>query len=161
VTGRRPGAEAVRPCRSTRRGSQGACVGVGSAVRLIFSAALVVLMAPIAIACGGGSAGARSPEEGRAPSKPAAAAAEETAPDPGPASDETQSSAPRCNDETCFPCGAGFCLRGFYCDEGAKGGAACSWLPDCPKGATCDCLKRALRSCACETENGGAHVRCE
>lgn len=125
--------------------------------------ALVVLVAPFVVACGGGGAGAgaRSPEKDLAPSKPANDIGDEPAASTGPTSDETAASAPRYSDETCFPCGTGFCLRGFYCDDGAKGGAACSWLPACPKGASCDCLKRELRSCTCETENGGAHVRCE
>jgi hypothetical protein len=121
----------------------------------------VALVASMVVACGGGT-GVRSPErEAAAPRELAKDEGGETASTARPNSDETAASRPSCNDETCFPCGTGFCLRGFYCDEGAKDGAACSWLPACPKGATCDCLKRALGSCTCETESGGAHVRCE
>src|SRR5688572_12979607 len=51
----------------------------------------------------------------------------------GEEGEESESSAPvsRCADGTCFECGAGLCPKGFYCDEGAPGGAACSWLPEC------------------------------
>ena len=54
------------------------------------------------------------------------------------------------------------CPKGFYCDEQAEGGPACSWLPDCPENADCVCVKAALGSgCSCEEYgDGGPHVTC-
>ena len=70
--------------------------------------------------------------------------------------------APRRDDGSCFECGDGLCPQGFYCDRGASGGPACSWLPDCAKKPTCACLVRALgKSCSCEDSSGGPTVSCE
>jgi len=66
-----------------------------------------------------------------------------------------------CDDGTCSACGRGFCPTGYYCDEKAKGGAACSWLPECADRATCGCVTAALgSSCACEERGGGVYVTC-
>src|SRR5690606_21298991 len=69
---------------------------------------------------------------------------------------------PDCSDGTCFVCGDGMCPMGFYCDEQATGGAACSWLPECAETASCDCVQEVLgSSCSCEVDaSGGPHVSC-
>jgi hypothetical protein len=63
-----------------------------------------------------------------------------------------------CDDGTCTPCGDAQCPVGWYCDESAKGGPACGWLPECPKKATCACVKRVF-SGSCEERNGGLYVK--
>lgn len=66
----------------------------------------------------------------------------------------------QCNDSTCFSCGEGLCPSGFYCD--AQAGPACSWLPECAKEPTCECIRRVLGAgCACEVRAGGPHVDCQ
>jgi hypothetical protein len=82
-------------------------------------------------------------------------------PQPPEAAPESAVSEPTadCSDGTCFQCGAGLCPSGFYCDEGARGGAACSWLPGC---AGCACLRDKLSpQCPCEERSGNAFVRCQ
>lgn len=75
--------------------------------------------------------------------------------DPGP-------TGPDCSDQTCFRCGEGMCPVGFYCDETASGGPACSWLPECAETASCDCVTGVLgSSCNCDEASGGPHVTCE
>jgi hypothetical protein len=65
-----------------------------------------------------------------------------------------------CADETCTPCGEGFCPSGFYCDE-SREPAACSWLPACVEDASCECVKRTLGAgCECESRSGGSFVSC-
>src|SRR5688500_13534287 len=94
----------------------------------------------VAGACGGSTAGttAESAERrsgGRDTSN--GDSADETAETGG-----AEPSAPRrpsCEDSTCFECGSGICMTGFYCDEGAQGGSACSWLPECAGKASCAC----------------------
>jgi hypothetical protein len=111
-------------------------------------------------ACGGSEPEAKAP---------AAEAARSHGASEKPASDATEAKpekkpkpvAQRCADGTCFACGAGYCPIGFYCDESAKGGASCSWLPSCAGKSGCGCLARALASCKCEDAQGGPHVRCE
>ncbi|MEZ4221895.1 MAG: hypothetical protein R3B13_13260 [Polyangiaceae bacterium] len=67
---------------------------------------------------------------------------------------------PACNDEGCFPCGEGLCPKGFYCDQQAPGGPACSWLPECAAEPTCACLSKSLGSeCSCSEKSSG--VYCE
>jgi hypothetical protein len=112
------------------------------------------------VACGSGNSGT-VPLTGRAvPSKHHEEASQEEG-SPGRAAAPPEPPTARCIDGTCFPCGGGYCPNGFYCDENTKGGAACSWLVACAKGATCNCVTRALGSCTCSVEGGGAHVRCE
>ena len=50
------------------------------------------------------------------------------------------------------------CPTGWYCDENAKGGPACGWLPECAKKPTCACVKRVF-SGSCEERNGGLYVK--
>jgi hypothetical protein len=67
-----------------------------------------------------------------------------------------------CADGTCFSCGKSLCLSGWYCDESAKGGAACSWQPECAKSPSCRCLTKVLgEGCSCKDEAGAPHVSCE
>jgi hypothetical protein len=65
---------------------------------------------------------------------------------------------PACDDGTCTLCGDSQCPTGWYCDESAKGGPACGWLPECAKKPTCACLKRVF-SGGCEERNGGLFVK--
>lgn len=62
-----------------------------------------------------------------------------------------------CDDGTCTSCGAGHCPIGWYCDESAKGGPACGWLPECTKKPSCACLKRILGG-SCEERGAGLYV---
>jgi len=120
------------------------------------TAALGLLAAgALAGACGGSGETARVPaEKTTAPVDPSPSTAAESAAEPA-----APPAARQCSDGTCFACGTGYCPTGYFCDEGATGGAACSWLPACGKSA-CACLKRALGGCACDDGEGGAHVRC-
>jgi hypothetical protein len=54
------------------------------------------------------------------------------------------SKGPNCDDGTCSKCGSGICLAGWYCDEKAGGGGACSWLAECADKPTCACVTRVL-----------------
>ncbi len=96
---------------------------------------------------------AREAEESTEPSE----AAEATE----PAAQAESGGAASCSDGSCFECGKGFCMTGFYCDEAAEGGAACSWLPSCAKKASCDCVERALGAgCRCKESGGAVSVSC-
>jgi len=67
-----------------------------------------------------------------------------------------------CVDGTCFDCGDGFCMLGWYCDQNMPGGPGCSFVPECGSESNCSCVESALDSaCTCEERNGGAYVRCE
>ena len=112
----------------------------------------------------GGCGGSAQPEA-KEPSD-APARAQKRTPKSAPAEDESEaeSAAPRssCDDGGCFSCGGGTCPTGWYCDEGASGGAACSWLPGCGAKASCGCVAKALGSeCNCSEEGGGPHVSCK
>ena len=65
---------------------------------------------------------------------------------------------PACDDGTCTLCGEAQCPAGWYCDESAKGGPACGWLPECAKKPTCACVKKAFPG-GCEERNGGLYVK--
>ena len=68
---------------------------------------------------------------------------------------------PNCDDGTCSLCGNGICPAGWYCDENASGGAACSWLTECADKPSCSCITRVLgSSCKCREEAGGLKVSC-
>jgi hypothetical protein len=68
---------------------------------------------------------------------------------------------PNCDDGSCSLCGSGICPSGWYCDENASGGAACSWLTECADKPTCGCITRVLgSSCKCREEGGGLKVSC-
>ena len=60
---------------------------------------------------------------------------------------EGESEAPArvtCDDGTCSTCGNGICPSGWYCDQNAKGGPACGWVPECVKKPSCACLKKTV-----------------
>jgi hypothetical protein len=127
---------------------------------------LAILSFGLFTGCGGG--GKNGGSESKQPARETAEdesdeeAGEESEPeDPG----ERATAKPRrkrCDDGTCFECGAGICPAGFYCDQNAEGGAACSWLPECPSKVSCGCIKKTLGSaCSCEEKGGGHHVSCQ
>jgi hypothetical protein len=109
--------------------------------------------------CGGSSPEPSTPES----------AADDKSESPREDRDEASSSAPDdeeapaarrpgCDDGTCTLCGDSQCPTGWYCDESAKGGPACGWLPECAKKPTCACLKRVF-SGGCEERSGGLYVK--
>jgi hypothetical protein len=65
-----------------------------------------------------------------------------------------------CDDGACSVCGEAMCPTGWYCDEGAKGGPACGWLPECAQKSGCSCLKQAFAGCTCNELDGAAHLSC-
>jgi hypothetical protein len=74
----------------------------------------------------------------------------------------TKAKGPSCDDGTCSLCGGGICPAGWYCDEKASGGGACSWLAECTEKATCGCVTRVLgAACKCREEGGGLKVACD
>ena len=112
-------------------------------------------------ACGGGTTAGKPAERAEVASE---AGGEDSGEAPETADDAEAASetpAPACSDGTCTPCGEGMCPNGWYCDETAKGGAACSWLPECAKKPGCACVERALSGCSCEERDGGQHVTCK
>jgi hypothetical protein len=117
--------------------------------------ALVVLFA---VSCGGAAANESAPRA----ANEASSSEREDATDSEP---ESEAPAPKpavCEDGTCSPCGSGLCPTGWYCDETAPGGAACSWLPACTKKSSCACLTAKLgSSCSCREQSGGLHVSCQ
>ena len=119
------------------------------------------LLAALALAsltwsCGGATPKAHAPNRH---SDAAASGDNDTqAPDDTPEAPQ----APSCDDGTCFSCGNGICPKGFYCDQKAPGGPACSWLPKCAKQASCSCVQHVLGSgCSCDEKNGGVYVDCQ
>jgi len=110
-------------------------------------------------ACGGASSEPATAERADAE---AMTSKSERAEDASEASAEAEDTPTRkraaCDDGTCTPCGDALCPTGWYCDESAKGGAACGWLPECAKKPTCACLKRVF-SGACEERSGGLYVK--
>ncbi|MEO8903408.1 MAG: hypothetical protein ABI488_14445 [Polyangiaceae bacterium] len=120
-----------------------------------------LLVVGLAGACGGSAAGsgqpARTPHEKAAGESTSSPSAE----DEGPAEEEAPKPA-LCDDGTCSPCGTGICPTGWYCDESAKGGAACGWLPQCVQKPSCGCLTKVLGSaCSCSEQGSGLHVTCK
>jgi hypothetical protein len=81
--------------------------------------------------------------------------------DSGPSAQESKPRGPNCDDGTCSLCGSGICPSGWYCDEGASGGPACSWLTECADKPSCGCITRVLGpACKCREEGGGLKVSC-
>ncbi len=135
-------------------------MAVSTHARNLFVASLIVWF--VAVACGGGS----TPEPATAESSDKE---EHRASRDSDGDDETSSSsadadeAPAakkaaCDDGTCTLCGEAQCPAGWYCDESAKGGPACGWLPECAKKPTCACVKKAFPG-GCEERNGGLYVK--
>lgn len=142
------------------------CLVVRHAVAKLRSTAVPILAVSLAwtAACGGSSAPAQAADGVSERSARTEHGTDHEEGDSDSGSTETaESTAPasNCENGTCFACGAGFCLSGWYCDEGAPGGAACSWIPDCATKATCGCIGKVLGSgCSCKEDNGGPHVSC-
>lgn len=134
-------------------------------MRSLLSALLLLLLLPH---CGGGSAsggGAKSAAEGDESAEQSASSEgsedgdEEAASSASAADDKPRG--PNCDDGTCSVCGSGICPAGWYCDENASGGAACSWLTECADKPSCGCITRVLGSaCKCREEGGGLKVSC-
>jgi hypothetical protein len=127
---------------------------------LVFSAAFGAALS----GCGGGSASKPSAESANdSDTREKASADSDVANDSDLEGAESEPEAPRrasCDDGTCAPCGDGICPAGWYCDEGAKGGPACGWLPECAQKPSCACLTRAIAGCSCEEKQGGLHLSC-
>ncbi len=113
---------------------------------------------PFVTACGGSS----KPAQTAAPSAESGGEKARKAAAPASEEDSTAPAAARatCEDDTCTPCGDAICPSGWYCDESARGGPACGWLPECAQKASCGCVKKAFAGCSCEDEHGAAHVSC-
>ncbi|MEO6601313.1 MAG: hypothetical protein ABIQ16_15655 [Polyangiaceae bacterium] len=114
-------------------------------------------------ACGGGAPPANAPTSSASghDSDSSESSSADSATDDTPAEEE----APQvgaCDDGTCSPCGSGICPSGWYCDESAKGGPACGWLPACAQKSSCGCVTAKLgSSCKCSEQSGGLHVTCK
>jgi hypothetical protein len=113
-------------------------------------------------ACGGSAPSPTAPPTATAHDKAKPKPPEEAAEDDAPAEEETAPARSACDDGTCSPCGTGMCPTGWYCDESASGGPACSWLPQCAQKSSCACLTNTLGSaCKCSEQTGGLHVTCK
>lgn len=112
-------------------------------------------------ACGGGTTAGKPAENAESAGDEASSDSGEAAADAEEEEAASEAPAAACSDGTCTPCGEGMCPNGWYCDETAKGGAACSWLPECAKKPGCACIERALSGCSCEERDGGQHVSCK
>ncbi len=113
----------------------------------------------------GGSGGSAEPNTAADGDKDAAKSSGESSKSEGDDADETSAApekprGPNCDDGTCSICGTGICPAGWYCDEGAPGGAACAWLKECAEKATCACVSKVLGSaCKCR-DDAGIKVSC-
>jgi hypothetical protein len=130
-------------------------------VRARFSS---VLLALFFVACGGSERGAAAPdgESGEASSESSSDGASSDASEDDESSETSEAAPakPSCDDGTCTMCGDALCPKGWYCDETAPGGPACGWLPECAEKASCACVKKAFKGCACEEGSGGARISC-
>ena len=133
-------------------------MAVSTRARNLFVTSLIVSL--VATACGGGS----TPEPATAESSDgdesrASRDSNDDEPSSSAADDDAAPVAkkPACDDGTCTLCGDAQCPTGWYCDESAKGGPACGWLPECAKKPTCACAKRVFSDC--EEKNGGLYVK--
>lgn len=137
----------------------------------LFLCCLALVLLP---QCGGGAASsdtAKSAADATKGSADASDAASDTAKTDSDETEESSSSSsaasekakgPSCDDGTCSKCGSGICPAGWYCDEKASGGGACSWLAECAEKPTCGCVTRVFgASCKCREEGGGLKVACE
>lgn len=114
-----------------------------------------------AVACGGTSPEPKSSASADETYESEASGDRDTDPGEDGADTEPVAKVDPCADGTCFRCAESVCLSGWYCDEAAPGGPACSWLPDCAAKPSCRCLTKALgASCSCREEGGGLHVTC-
>jgi hypothetical protein len=123
------------------------------------SLSCLCLALPFVTGCGGSN----KPAEAAAPNAESHGEGARRAPTPASEEDETTAPAPAhaiCENETCTPCGDAICPNGWYCDESARGGPACGWLPECAQKASCGCVKKTFAGCSCEDEHGAAHLSC-
>ena len=115
----------------------------------------------VGLGCGGGApepASARSSDtEAEGPASGSPDEGSPSASDPGEAAVAKRAA---CDDGSCTPCGDSQCPSGWYCDESAKGGPACGWLPECANKLSCGCLGKTFSSCQCEEKSGGVHLSC-
>ena len=134
-------------------------MAVSTRARNLIVISLIISVA--AVACGGGS----TPEPATADSsdsdeRGASRDSDDDEPSSAASSDDDAAPVakkPACDDGTCTLCGDAQCPTGWYCDESAKGGPACGWLPECAKKPTCACVKRVFSDC--EEKNGGLYVK--
>jgi hypothetical protein len=124
----------------------------------------VLLAALMLVQCGGTAA---TPEPQAADrERESSGQPEEQGDDEGEAGNEangasSEPAGPNCDDGTCSKCGSGICPSGWYCDENASGGPACSWLKECADKPSCSCVTRVLgAACKCREEAGGLKVAC-
>lgn len=117
--------------------------------------------------CGGGGAGTEPKSAANHESDPEGdgnsdgESSESGSDDDGAPAADAGPRGPNCDDGSCSLCGSGICPSGWYCDENASGGAACSWLTECADKPTCGCITRVLgSSCKCREESGGLKVSC-
>ena len=128
---------------------------MNSALRSVFGLSLALA------ACGGSEAPANAPRASAHHSDSSAVSHDDSPTDDAPAEEEAPKAGP-CDDGTCSACGAGICPAGWYCDESAKGGPACGWLPACAQKSSCACVTAKLGSgCACSEQSAGLHVTCK
>jgi hypothetical protein len=87
--------------------------------------------------CGGGATTGAEPKSAADDAHNSSDASEAAGSSSGDSADASASDAPataekskgpNCDDGTCSKCGSGICPAGWYCDEKASGGGACSWL---------------------------------
>lgn len=133
-------------------------------MRALLSALLLLLLLP---QCGGGGAVGSDPksaadgDEGSDQSASSDGSDGDDDDAPSASADDDKPRGPSCDDGTCSLCGSGICPAGWYCDENASGGAACSWLTECADKPSCSCITRVLGSaCKCREEGGGLKVSC-
>lgn len=131
-------------------------------MRALFIASCLLLLLP---QCGGSGSGGAEPKSAADDD----GSFEQGSDDDGGDDSETAEASeandkprgPNCDDGTCSLCGDGICPSGWYCDENASGGAACSWLTECADKPSCGCITRVLGpSCKCREEAGGLKVSC-
>ena len=123
------------------------------------------LLTLLLVQCGGSSATSgepKSPDSDGDDARSSGADSDDGAAEPSESSvADKQPQGPNCDDGTCSPCGSGICPSGWFCDENASGGPACSWLKECADKPSCGCVTRVLgAACKCREEAGGLKVSC-
>jgi hypothetical protein len=118
------------------------------------------LLAGLSVGACGGSAPAPKEAEHAAEEESTSSGErdESAASETGDSGDAPAAKRATCDDGTCTACGDAQCPVGWYCDESAKGGPSCGWLPECARKPTCACVKRVF-SGSCEERNGGLYLK--
>jgi len=136
-------------------------------MRAFFSCLALILLLP---QCGGGAATGAEPKSSADDRKGSSDSSESSAKGADEVEEQSnestaaaeRSKGPNCDDGTCSKCGSGICPAGWYCDEKASGGGACSWLTECADKPTCSCITRVLgAACKCKEESGALKVACD